>query len=269
MKGNWTCKNERHMPYAKLSNCNNRHARKRMLFESDWHKKDWYFTGGITQFDSTQRNKLKLDAVGLFSTTTADDAREISQLIAELPELSINALGGRRPVITDGCACCGGNTISFACCNSFSKVNAVEVDEKRCEYMLKHNVNVAINVYPSSTHTTIIHGCYLEKMKTLKQDVVFLDPPWGGLDYTTHQNLNLFLDNRDLADIVFELYKHASENGTKIVVIKAPQNFAIDNMRRKLGNLSEQFENQTEQNHVKLLKKLKKCSVYYVKFPVV
>jgi len=73
-------------------------------------------------------------------------------------------------IITDGTACVGGNTISFA--RSFRKVNAVEVNAKRFN-MLRKNCSIL----KVAEKVTLRKGDYSKMHQELKQDVVFLDPP--------------------------------------------------------------------------------------------
>ena len=57
-------------------------------------------------------------------------------------------------------------------------------------------------------------------MDSLKQHVVFLDPPWGGPDYRKHARLMLYLDDVPLHKIVNRLIDSA-----KLIVLKVPFNF--------------------------------------------
>jgi predicted RNA methylase len=202
-----------------------------------------------------------VDDVALFSITPAPDADIMSRLIAGLDDVDPQKLG-RLPVITDGCACVGGNVISFACSGRFSKVNAVEFDQKRAD-MLKHNVSVIEGRKESSppAATSVKSGSYLDLMRELHQDIVFLDPPWGGPEYKDVARVPLYLGNRHLADIVADLSRasSASVNGTRYVVFKAPKNFDIDDMRRRLG--------QKTNHRVQLLRGFKKMDLYSVHLP--
>ena len=56
----------------------------------------------------------------------------------------------------------------------------------------------------------------------LKQDCVFFDPPWGGPGYKNNKSLDLFLGERNVVDVIIELFEN---NKVKYVVLKAPTNF--------------------------------------------
>ena len=57
-------------------------------------------------------------------------------------------------------------------------------------------------------------------MCILIQDVVFIDPPWGGPDYKIKDECTLLLDNVNVLDIINNLYHF-----TRFVALKAPNNF--------------------------------------------
>jgi predicted RNA methylase len=229
-------------------------------FEFD--KKQWLFTGGfLTRLEPNEIKQLQTDPVALFSITPAPDADIMSDRIARLDDVSLQKLG-RLPVITDGCACVGGNVISFACSGRFSKVNAVEFDGKRCD-MLKHNVSVieGRKVSPPPAPTSVMSGSCLDRMHELHQDIVFLDPPWGGPKYKDAEKVPLYLGDRHLADIVADLSSSASVNGTRYVVFKAPKNFDLDDMCQQLG------QKTNPRVHPLLLRGFTKMDLYSVHLP--
>jgi len=146
--------------------------------------------------------QLQADEQALYSITPAQDANTMSRLCANLPGMRDL---GRKPVITDGCACVGGNVMSFALSGAYAQVNAVEFDESRAR-MLEHNVNVIRGRAPCTVN--IVTGSYIALMYTLSQDIVFLDPPWGGPDYKDLDTVSLSLGDKHLADIVHDLHVH-------------------------------------------------------------
>lgn len=79
-------------------------------------------------------------------------------------------------VIIDAFCGAGGNTIQFA--KTCERVIAIDIDEKKIE-MAKHNATI----YGVADRIEFIVGDYFKLAKTLKADVVFLSPPWGGPQY--------------------------------------------------------------------------------------
>ena len=212
-------------------------------------KRDWYFTGGVTNFTQKERDFLSMDSEGLYSTTQAQDAQRTTHLISRLPGLSVSVLG-RRPVITDACACCGGNALSFLCSNMFDHVNIVEIDHTRCAKHLKPNVEFATQARRPHTTYNLINGDYVQTCDKLAQDVVFLDVPWGGPEYKQQKCLDLCLSHVPLANLAVRLLKHTPEDDTnamseffcphaffysknmecKYVVLKLPLNFNVEKL---------------------------------------
>jgi predicted RNA methylase len=137
------------------------------------------------------------------------------------PNPSLDAHGSsKRPVITDGTANVGGNSISFHL-NGFERVQSVEIDLPTCQ-MLKNN----LEVYHCPTDGVLCQD-YLSLYRTLEQDVVFLDPPWGGRNYLKTPQLDLFLSGVNLLDICTTLIK---EHRTRLLVLKLPINYTLQNL---------------------------------------
>jgi len=118
--------------------------------------------------------------------------------------------------ITDATASIGGNVFAFATC--FGKVNAIEKVEPTAQ-MLLHNLQLSglsssVTVWCGDSSKVALVA---DKMK---QDVVFLDPPWGGLKYNEEKILSLFLEEKNLRQICIEWALHA-----KLIVLKLPLNF--------------------------------------------
>lgn len=113
-------------------------------------------------------------------------------------------------IITDATACIGGNSVLFA--DHFKFVNCVEINSDTVD-ILKYNMNNYKN--------KIVYSCSYNIVKyTLRQDVVFMDPPWGGSIYKTQKKIDLLLDNINVFDIIDSIYNHCN-----LVAIKVPNNF--------------------------------------------
>ena len=134
--------------------------------------------------------------------TTEQQARQINNIIL----LYID----KNSIITDATSCIGGNSYYFS--KIFKSVISVEKDYNTCKYLLYNTRNLKnIKVYNCSYN--IIKYC-------LKQDIIFLDPPWGGNIYKTKKTIELYLDNINVIDIINNLY-----NFCKIICLKVPNNF--------------------------------------------
>jgi hypothetical protein len=143
--------------------------------------------------------------------------------------------------ITDTTANIGGNTLAFSF--AFKKINSIEINstlfeglENNCKIYKCNNINFYNN------------DC-LEIVPSLKQDVLFFDPPWGGPSYKNYEKLKLFLNNKNILDIIKE-WKEQSL--ARIYVLKAPFNFDINPFIHE-----KSFENI-------YIQKLKKFNVIYI-----
>jgi hypothetical protein len=64
-------------------------------------------------------------------------------------------------------------------------------------------------------------------MYVLRQDLVFLDPPWGGTDYKKTNSIDLFLDDVNVIDIINSLY-----HNTRYIAMKIPNNYNLNNKNK-------------------------------------
>ena len=58
----------------------------------------------------------------------------------------------------------------------------------------------------------------------MKQDIIVLDPPWGGPNYFKQYNIKLYLNNIDIGIISNFLFSKC-----KILILKVPFNFDFSN----------------------------------------
>lgn len=143
---------------------------------------------------------IEMDLESLYST----GPEEISKKIARRT--------GAKTVV-DGFACVGGSTIGFA--TYAEHVFAIELDHHRIE-MAKHN----LAVYGLADKVTFIEGDFLKEAPSLSAEAVFIDPPWGGPDYSLLETFTLdhFSPNgRELLEVAFRHFLK--------VVLRVPRNF--------------------------------------------
>lgn len=183
----------------------------------DNKKKKYLLQGGVTNYTMVEKNLFKTDHIGLFSLTSAKISEKlIASIIVLFPENYCIS-------ITDSTASVGGNTIAFLLIKNFYNVNSVELDKQRYE-MLKSNIN--IKKASIKGEYKLYNSSYLNIKNNLAEDIIFIDPPWGGPDYYKLTKVKLFLDDIHLGEIINSLFIDKSE--LKYVLIKAPKNFDID-----------------------------------------
>jgi len=170
------------------------------------------------------RARLRLDDEALYSVTESRSAERMSRELLELAGVS------RASSITDITSCVGGNVLSFA--QHFARVTAIEIDSTRFG-MLVHNVRDVVG----TTNVEFIHGNAVELLRdparAPRQDIVFMDPPWGGPDYKDQAALPLFLGDVNVGALTDEILRSGA---AQVVALKVPVNFAIDDFRRALGD---------------------------------
>ena len=123
--------------------------------EKYWAQRYRYFS----RFDEG----VRLDREGWFSVTP----EKIAEHIAERCQ---------GDVVVDAFCGVGGNAIQFAF--TCEHVIAIDIDPVRLE-CARHNASV----YGVEERISFVLGDFFQLAPSLKADVVFLSPPWGGPDY--------------------------------------------------------------------------------------
>jgi len=167
---------------------------------------------------NVDRNKLQLFNVSIYSVTPPNEAEMISKTIKNLVSMVSHSKLHTRIIITDGTANVGGNTINFSL--NFPEVNTIEID-KNVFAALKYNCQ---DVYKLK-NINYYHDDCLNIIPKLKQDVIFIDPPWNGILYKAYEKLELYLGKQNIKDVIKFWYQH---NYAKLYVIKCPFNYDFE-----------------------------------------
>lgn len=114
---------------------------------------------------------VKLDAESWYSITPEKIAEHIADRC-------------RADVLVDGFCGVGGNAIQFAF--TCERVIAIDIDPNKIE-LARHNAAV----YGVEDRIEFIVGDFFQVMPSLKADVVFLSPPWGGPEYQNQEVFDL------------------------------------------------------------------------------
>jgi 16S rRNA G966 N2-methylase RsmD len=184
--------------------------------------------------ESFKVNQLKVDEVSLYSTTDLQTSTAMCRWLKyNFPEHV-----DLHMTITDANACIGGSTIVFS--TEFAKVNAVEIDGERFS-MLEHNVKDVLRLSNVETY----QGDYLEYIDKLKQDIIFLDLPWGGKDMKKHLWTYLYLSEKPVHDICIDL-----KNKSKLLILKVPKNFDFEFFLLKCFDIYEKYAIYNYSNNV-------------------
>jgi 16S rRNA G966 N2-methylase RsmD len=163
--------------------------------------------------------RFKMNPTAKFSITRPFEADQISTYITlnVINELHKNPT---NCTITDGTAGVGGDVINL--CRHFGYVNAVEKDQETYSLLLQ-NLN-EFNVSNVKTYKKD----YTSLMYDLNQDVLYIDPPWGGVHYKNLEECPLYLSNKEIGIIIKDIFE---SNPNLLIFLKAPINVRQDSFK--------------------------------------
>jgi hypothetical protein len=164
-------------------------------------------------FFPSNNDKILIDEVGKYSISLPEKSKVITNLISKYIKTT-------DIIITDAMSCIGGDTLTFT--KTFQKVNAVEMDKTRFEY-LKHNMSI-FNV----TNIEFYNDDYLKLYKTLKQDVIYIDPPWGGPEYKQKKSIKIKIGETRLEELCDDIIQ---KKLCKLLVLKLPYNYDLSELK--------------------------------------
>ena len=148
-----------------------------------------------------------------YSISRPFEAEQISKFICN--HLKDKGFDPSKCVITDGTAGVGGDSIKFS--KYFKYVNAIELDLETFELLNKNIERFAIN------NIKTYHADYISIMSNLKQDVIYIDFPWGGIGYKNKKEISLYLSNVSVDKIVQQLFLD-----NNLIFIKVPFNINVE-----------------------------------------
>ena len=216
--------------------------------------------------DASKLQPLQLDVEGAYSLSEGLDVKVMCRYLHDcLTHITHDEKGVRvrQLTITDAGAGCGGESMNFLAAVEapragvpgtdfmFDRVNSIEISLERVDMLRNNMQQVAVlckrkgsvpEADPSAPYACINadYKKYLGPKNPLflYQDIVFLDPPWGGKSSTENRANGLYLydeaKKKDLdmsiPEIIKRLIKQNEHNResetvigeTKVVVVKAP-----------------------------------------------
>lgn len=204
---------------------------------------DKYFTKEDIEQSIINNIKLKITDKGLYSISKYQDAKWISEIINNF--LKGENVNIKNETIIDSTAGIGGNTISFS--KYFKKVYAVEINNIHYDVLINNLEALSIN----NVETFFNNFLHIIDNISLKSNIFFLDPPWGGKSYKNFKYFNLKIGKLQIYSVINLLY----DKNLKYVVLKAPFNL----------NLSPIYANIKYENmnvHTNLKKNMVICIFY-------
>ena len=167
------------------------------------------------EIENVDMTKLQISEVGKYSTSQVHGAKQLVHYIHRYCKI-FEIADCNKLTITDGTGNNGSDTIYLAL--NFANVNSIEKDPNEYK-VLKNNVETYklknVNLFNSST---------LDLISILKQDIVYIDAPWGGVNYRNHKQVRLYMDNQEISQIYLNNKNHA-----KLFIFKVPKNYDFNN----------------------------------------
>ena len=163
-----------------------------------------------------ENNNFLITEEGLYSVSRPKEAEMITKKIRQ--SLGENT---RELVVADMTANVGGNVLNF--CKYYGHVYAFEL--QWLNYLiLQNNIRVA----KFQDKCTVIHGDCLQFVDKYQFDIIFFDPPWGGVNYKEQTSVDLYLGEKSMVDIVIELL---AKNLSKLIAIKVPYDYNFTGLK--------------------------------------
>ncbi len=167
--------------------------------------------------DETELKQLRFTDVSLYSSTPTDQAVYTAELLLNYytkEELKTKTL-------TDATACIGGNTWIFS--DYVGKVVANDLSKIHAEILASN-----MKILRSDRDITVLNKNYLDIYLDIEQDIIFFDPPWGGVDYKKYHEVEISLQDsnkipKKLDEIVLGLLQYRCET----LLLKLPANYPI------------------------------------------
>jgi hypothetical protein len=163
---------------------------------------------------------FKLNEEGSFSITRPYESSQIIYLIENFVRyIEKDYIDLSTKILTDATACMGGDLVRFS--KYFRMINGIEILEENfillvqnCKNFGCHNVNLFCQNY-------------LDIYDKLKQDIIYIDPPWTGPGYKNKDSIILKINDIELSDLVRMIKE---KNLTKFIFIKAPSNVCLEKL---------------------------------------
>lgn len=171
------------------------------------------------KIDNIKYDKLQISNIGKYSITPNKDSIKINYFLYNyIKKYNLNKI-----ILTDATCGNGGNTIHFSL--YFDKIIAIDKCKIHCN-ITENNINVY-----NLKNVSIINDNYLNIMYKITQDIIFIDPPWGGPSYKKYKNIKIYLSNLEISQIAINILKN---NITKLIAIKVPYNYDFYSFYKKL-----------------------------------
>lgn len=164
--------------------------------------------------------ELMMTNVGLYSISRVRDSLKLANAIKDACQNMLNIRDVGDLIITDGTAGVGGDTITLAK-SGFGGVNSCEIIPEHCRVVANN-----VSVFELDSIVRVVCGNYMDVYRTLKQDIVYLDAPWGGINYEDNEDSSGLRMFGGVKFVTF-VKQLLSNGGAKLIALKVPADFSI------------------------------------------
>jgi len=160
--------------------------------------------------------------VSLFSTANVEQ----SEYTAEIISLYFNST--KDLIITDTSSCIGGNTWTFM--KYFKYVHAVELSKLHYDILVNNINEMIVNKFIPSKNVSFYNNNYLEIATTINQDILYMDPPWGGVDYKDQPKVGYSINGTfyDLSQIISNIL--SVNNSIQLIALRVPSEYTLNKL---------------------------------------
>lgn len=158
--------------------------------------------------------KLKFTQDSLYSSSKITGSKRLLDVILKTTN------NNKDITITDGTANIGTDTIYLS--KYFKNINSIEIIKESYE-ALKNN----INILNDKENIKCINGDSNLEIKKLTQDIIYIDAPWGGVNYKNYDTLKLYLGDTEILDF----YK-SNKQYSDIFIFKVPYNYDFEYLKK-------------------------------------
>jgi hypothetical protein len=158
--------------------------------------------------------KLNFTKDSIYSSSKISGSNKLIDVITKVTNNNFNI------IITDGTANIGTDSIHMA--KIFKSINSVELSKINF-IALKNNVKILNN----RENMNCYNGDINEVIGSLKQDLIYIDAPWGGRNYKNFNKLKLYLGEIEILDFYIKNKERA-----KYFIFKIPFNYDFDYLRK-------------------------------------
>ncbi len=191
-------------------------------------------------------SNLRIDQESVSYITTPHEAKKIADIIAKHTS---NHKDIKNSVLVDATGGVGGDTITLS--TQFGSVISIEIDSNRYS-LLKHN----INEYKTTNVTTINGDSLIIIPKLSDIDVIYADPPWGGKDYKTRENLRLTLGAMEIESFILNCFNpDIMTSIPKLIALKMPKNYDLKYLYEKITHSFDIYLYQLKKINILIIEK--------------